>query len=296
GEHNRKAKEAEEATGIPEGTKVLASGSDKACETLGVGCINDCCASLSFGTTATIQTTTPEYIEPITFMPAYPAVVKGRFNPEVQIFRGYWMISWFKEQFAKHEEVLAKQRGVMLEDILDERLENIPAGCNGLLLQAFWTPGLKEPEGKGAIVGFTDVHDKDHIYRAIIEGIGFGLMDGLKAMEKKSKHPVKFLTVSGGGSSSNIICQITADMFGRPVKRVQTYETSGLGSAMATYLGLGIYESVEDAVEKMVHFSDCFEPNMEDHKIYAQIYDKVYSKMYKRVKPLSIAIRDIIKM
>lgn len=288
--------EAEKATGIKAGTKVIASGSDKACETLGVGCINDCCASLSFGTTATIQTTTEKYVEPITFMPAYPAVINGRYNPEVQIFRGYWMISWFKEQFAKHEEALAKERGVILEEILDERLESVPAGSNGLLLQAFWTPGLKEPEGKGAIIGFTDIHDKEHIYRAIIEGIGFGLMEGLKAMEKKSKKPVKYLTVSGGGSASNIICQITADMFGIPVKRVQTYETSGLGSAMAAFLGLGVFKNVEEAVGEMVHFTDCFEPNMENHKLYDDIYNKVYSKMYKRVKPLYLAIRDIIKI
>lgn len=288
--------EAEKATGIKAGTKVIASGSDKACETLGVGCINDYSASLSFGTTATIQTTTSEYVEPIAFMPAYPAVVKDRYNPEVQIFRGYWMISWFKEQFAKHEESIAKEKGVSLEEILDEKLETIPPCSEGLLLQAFWTPGLKEPEGKGAIIGFSDVHKKEHIYRAIIEGIGFGLMDGLKAMEKKCKHPVDYLTVSGGGSSSDIICQITADMFGRPVKRVQTYETSGLGSAMATFLGLGVYNTVEEAVEKMVHFADTFEPNMDNHKIYAEMYDKVYSKMYKCVKPLYLAIRDIIKI
>lgn len=287
--------EAEEATGIIAGTKVIASGSDKACETLGVGCISDCCASLSFGTTATIQTTTSKYIEPIMFMPAYPAAINGCFNPEVQIFRGYWMISWFKEQFAKHEEALAKEKGVLLEQILDERLETVHPGSNGLILQAFWTPGLKEPEGKGAIIGFSDVHDKEHIYRAIIEGIGYGLMEGLKAMEKKSKKSVEYLTVSGGGSSSNIICQITADMFGKTVKRVQTYETSGLGSAMATFLGLGIYSNVEEAVENMVHFCDSFEPNMENHKLYEEIYNNIYSKMYKRVKPLYLAIRDILK-
>ena len=34
---------------------------------------------------------------------------------------------------------------------------------------------LRNPEAKGSIIGFTDYHTKAHVYRAIIEGIGFEL-------------------------------------------------------------------------------------------------------------------------
>lgn len=68
-------------------------------ETIGAGVLDTSRASLSFGTTATVQTTSEKYFEPIRFMPPYPAPVPGRYNPEVEIFRGYWMITWFKNEF-----------------------------------------------------------------------------------------------------------------------------------------------------------------------------------------------------
>ena len=283
-------------TGIPIGTKVIAAGSDKGCETIGTGCCGNEIASLSFGTTATIQITTEKYIEPSTFMPAYPSMIKGKYNPETQIFRGYWMVSWFKNEFAQNEEQKAKLLGVHPEKLLDEMLKYIPAGSNGLLLQPYWSPILKAPEARGAIIGFSDKHTKAHIYRAIIEGIGYGLIEGLKEMEKRAKYNIKMLTVSGGGSSSNMICQITADMFGLPVKRVQTYETSGLGAAMVGFVGINEFKDIEEATKCMVHYTDIFYPNEKDHKLYMQIYERVYKKLYKRVQPLYDEIKNINKI
>jgi sugar (pentulose or hexulose) kinase len=81
----RIAKLASKSTGIPEGTPVIACGSDKGCETVGIGALDTSMGSLSFGTTATIQTTSPRYFEPLTFMPAYLRPFR-QFQPEVEIF------------------------------------------------------------------------------------------------------------------------------------------------------------------------------------------------------------------
>lgn len=288
-------KEAAELTGINEGTPIIASGSDKGCETLGTGCIGDGIASLSFGTTATIQMTCEKYVEPQTFMPAYPAVLPSAYNDEVQIYRGFWMITWFKEQFASKECDQAKELKCSPEKLLDERLKDIPPGSDGLVLQPYWSPTLKSPEAKGAIVGFSDIHTRAHLYRAIIEGIGYGLVGGYKEMEKRLKYKIKKITVSGGGSSSDAVCQITSDMFGLPVYRVQTYETSGLGAAMTAFVGVGEYKSFEEAISNMVHYGDSFQPNMDNHKIYEEIYSRVYCKIYKQLKPMYSHIKDILK-
>lgn len=69
---------------------------------MGVGCVDRNVASVSFGTSSTVQFSTKKYFEPEQFMPAYPSVLKDYYNPEVQIFRGYWMISWFKQNFSQH--------------------------------------------------------------------------------------------------------------------------------------------------------------------------------------------------
>ena len=143
-------KQASELTGIREGTTLFAGASDKGCETLGNGCVNVESASISFGTTATVQTTSKKYFEPIKFMPPFPSAMQGHYNPEVGIFRGYWMISWFKKEFYMREMQEALEKGISIEALLDERLDEVPPGSHGLLLQPYWGPGLKTPDAKGA--------------------------------------------------------------------------------------------------------------------------------------------------
>ena len=86
---------------------------------------------------------------------------------------------------------------------------------------------MKMPEAKGAVIGFGDVHTRVHIYRAIIEGINYALIEGLENIEKKSKVKVKRIAVSGGGSQSNAICQITADMFNRQLSEAKPMKPPG---------------------------------------------------------------------
>lgn len=281
------------ATGIKEGTPVVAAGSDKGCETLGVGCLDLSMASMSFGTTATVQITSRRYLEPLQFMPPYPASVPGYYNPEVEIFRGYWMISWFKKEFAAREMIEAAEKGVSPESILDEKLGDIPPGSQGLILQPFWGPGLKMPEAKGSVIGFGDVHTRAHIYRAIIEGINYALIEGLENIEKKSRIKVEKIAVSGGGSQSNAICQITADMFNRTVVRGQTYETSGLGAAINGFVGLKVFNTYEEAVKNMVHYTSVFEPDPRNAQLYRQLYRRVYCKIYCRLEDLYKEIQEI---
>jgi sugar (pentulose or hexulose) kinase len=286
-------KEASKETGIPSGTPVVACGSDKGCETIGSGVIYENIASLSFGTTGTIQATSRRYYEPIQFMPPYPAAIPGHYNPEVQLFRGYWMIRWFINEFGSSEIHRAKKEGKSPEMILDEYLKDVPPGSLGLTVQPFWSPGLTFPSAKGAMIGFGDVHKKPHIYRAIIEGLGFGLYDGLLMIEKAGKTKIDKLTVSGGGSQSDSVCQITADIFNLPILRGATFETAGLGAAVITAVGTGIHPDYEVAIGKMTRVSKTFRPDAANASLYRRLYEKVYSNIYKQLKPLYNDIREI---
>ncbi|MBN2851433.1 MAG: FGGY-family carbohydrate kinase [Clostridia bacterium] len=278
-------KEASLATGLKEGLSFVSAGSDKACETIGVGCLDNSKASISLGSQASVQTTTKKYYEAVPFIPPFMAAIPGRYNPEIQIYRGYWMISWFKEQFAKEECQDAFKLGVSPEQLLNERVKEIAPGCDGLILQPYWGSGIKSPEAKGSIIGFSDVHTRIHLYRAIIEGIGFGLLEGVKAIEKKSKTKVQTIMLSGGGSQSDIIAQITADLFNKPVRRVQTFETSALGAAIVGFVALNRFNSFEEAVRNMVYESQPFLPDEKNAKIYHDLFYDIYKKLYNKLKP-----------
>ncbi|MDR3145961.1 MAG: FGGY-family carbohydrate kinase [Treponema sp.] len=285
---------ASRETGIPAGLPLIATGSDKGCETLGLSCLSAEKAALSFGTTATIQLSTRTYLEPQPHMPAYPAVVPGYYNPEIEIYRGYWLLSWFKKEFAAKEVAEARKQGVDAEWLLDKRLQEINPGCDGLILQPYFTPGISMPHAKGAAVGLTDVHTRIHFYRAIIEGINFALLEGLRLMEKRGKLRIGSLFVAGGGSQSDEICRITASQFGLPVYRVQTHEATGLGSAIVAFTAKGIFSSCEEAIPEMVHIKNEFEPDERIHRIYEEIYTRIFEKIFYKLSPLYQEINAIL--
>ncbi|WP_020654171.1 FGGY-family carbohydrate kinase [Massilia niastensis] len=287
--------EAALATGIPEGLPLLAAAADKACEVIGAGCREPHVGCLSYGTTATINTTSTRYVEVTPFVPPYPAAIPGAYSTEVQVFRGYWMVSWFKEQFGHHEQSRALLEDVAPEQLFDELANAVPPGAMGLMLQPYWTPGIRVPgrEAKGAIIGFGDVHTRAHVYRAILEGLAYALREGKERIEKSSGVCITELRVSGGGSQSDAAMQLTADIFGLPTSRPHVYETSGLGAAIDAAVGLGLYPDFGAAVQAMTRVGKVFHPVAANRAIYERLYREVYLKMYRRLQPM---YRDIARI
>lgn len=287
--------QASAETGIPAGLPLIAAAADKACEVIGAGCLEPHIGCISYGTTATLCTTHQRYIEPIPLIPPYPAAVPGAYCLESQVYRGYWMVNWFKQEFGLHEQQVASQRGIEPEELFDELVGQVPPGSMGLILQPYWSPGLKYPgpEAKGAIIGFSDVHTRAHLYRAILEGLAYALRDGLLRMEKRTKVSVSELRVSGGGSQSKAALQLTADIFGLPAALPHIYETSGLGAAIDAAVGLGLHNSFTEAVKAMTRTSRIFEPDVHNHSLYDALFEEVYQHLYQSVQPLYERIRRI---
>jgi len=289
-------KAAAEATGIPVGLPLIAAAADKSCEVIGAGCLDPHIGCLSYGTTATINTTHKRYIEIIPLIPPYPAAVPGFYSLELQIYRGYWMVSWFKQEFGLREQRIADNLNIEPEALFDELVNAVPPGSLGLTLQPYWSPGLKHPgpEAKGAIIGFGDAHTRAHIYRAILEGLAYALREGAERTSKRSGVPITELRVAGGGSQSNAAMQITADVFGLPVARPHIYEASGLGAAIDAAVGMGLHPDFKTAIAEMTRIRETFEPNSKAHQVYDQLYRQIYLKMYDRLRPFYKAIRKII--
>lgn len=282
-------------SGLSVGLPVYASGSDKACELIGLGCVSSNRGAIGLGTTATFTYMSDAYTEPERFVPAYAALIPGKYNPEYEVYRGYWLISWFKKEFAQKEVMQAKEMGISAEQLLDEKLAGIPAGCEGLFLQPYFTPNVTMPYAKGAIVGFSDVHTRIHIYRAIVEGINFALIDGIRGIQKRSGQTFDAIAVGGGGSQSDEICQISADMYGVPVIRTQSYEATGIGAAISTFVGMKVFPDFETAVSACVRTQKQFDPRPPVHAIYQRLYEEVYRDIFPRLKPVYRHLDQVYK-
>ncbi len=288
-------RDAAAETGLPEGLPVVIGGGDKQCELLGAGAIEPEIGVISFGTAAAMELMTKKYVaeKKLRFY-TFCASVPDCWDIEMFIYRGFWMVSWFKEEFAHHEALEAERRGVVPEVVLDETISKIPPGCMGLMLHPYWSPLADDKYAKGSIIGFGDVHTRAHIYRAIIEGLGFEFRRMYDLVKKKTGYNIKEIRVGGGGSKSDVAVQMAADMFNVPVSRMETSEISGLGAAIDLAVAVGHYNGFPQACENMSHKGETFYPNKDAHKIYDKLYKDVYLNLYETMKPINKKIAKII--
>ncbi|MCL6610976.1 MAG: FGGY-family carbohydrate kinase [Peptococcaceae bacterium] len=284
----RISREASSVSGIPAGLPLIAAAADKACEVLGSGCLDLDQGSISCGTTATINVTSRRYIEPMPLIPPYPGAIPGGYNLEIQIYRGFWLVSWFIREFGLPERLAAGENNLDPEEVFDRVISGIPPGSEGLVLQPHWSPGLKipGPEARGAIIGFRDVHTRGHLYRALLEGLAFALREGGERIERRTGRKISELRVSGGGSRSREMIRIIAAVFNLPAIRPHTWETSALGAAMAAAVGLKLFPDFRAAARAMVRTRDVTSPDPEHAEVYEKLYASVYKPLYKRLKPL----------
>ncbi len=278
--------EANIMSGLPVGLPIVAAGGDKQCETLGSGCFSDTQATISYGTLATLALTSKKYVGDSNYSYyTWPSTIPQAWNPEFSIDRGYWLVTWFCRQYALEENFPE------LLNEMNQKAKELPAGSNGLFVYPFWAPHyVLYPDAKGAIVGWTDHHRKEHLYKAILESIAYALKDGLDIIEKDMKTEIKEIYVVGGGSKSDVAMQLTADIFNVPTIRLQTHEVCAVGAAIAAGVAVGIFEDEQDGVNKIVRQETVFYPNEINREIYHDIYKNVYKKMYKTSRKIDITL------
>lgn len=286
-------RESAELSGFKEGLPVYCTGTDKSCEQVGQGAINEGDVSISLGTAAVIQMIGRKFITREFIVPSYKSVIPGLYTAEHQIFSGYYLLTWFKNEFAK--EYLEKTKSdpdIDVDKELNKLLWDAPSCSNGLFMLPFWSEGITTVGMRGAFVGFTSSHTRSHVYRAIIEGINFELYKAYLSIKKigKFKHPTR-ICIGGGGSLSVNICQMIANLFNLKVERSVTNESSSLGAAIAAFVFSGVYDSFDEAVKNMVRRKDVFIPDDLEHKKYLTFYNKIYKKamndIFKRCVKIS---------
>ena len=288
------SEEGAKSFGVPQGLPIIIGAGDKQSELLGAGVISNDIAEVSYGTAAVIELFSAEYIEhPQLDFFTWGAAIPKHWALEGFVGSGYWIVSWFKREFAKYEEEEAEKLNIPTEDLLNREIKEIPAGSMGLILQPYWHPRENEPLSKGAIIGFSGEHTRAHVYRAIIEGIAYELRRLKEVMEELSGSKVKELRVGGGGSKSNEIMQITADVFNLPASRMHTSDLSALGAAIDAAVTLNIYHDFPEAVGNMVRVKETFTPHAKNVKIYDRLFNEVYKEIYPALSPLYRKIAEI---
>ncbi|UDM80373.1 FGGY-family carbohydrate kinase [Vagococcus fluvialis] len=270
-------KEASEKTGFPEGLPLIATTSDKAVEGLGAGLISDTSAFISLGTyisSMVIGNDMPK--ESVNYWGIMSSIPNRYIYEGYGIRRGMWTVSWFKELMGEKVSIRANYEGVSEEEYLNNQASTVPVGSDGLMTVLDWLANPWEPYKRGVMIGFNAHHDYRFMYRSILEGIAYTMKNNVDRMTEELGKEITEVIITGGGSNSDLFMQIFADVFNINIKRNVVNGSASLGAAINTAVGLGIYSSYEEAVEKMVKVKDIFKPIPENVQIYKKLNNEVY--------------------
>ena len=270
-------KEASLKTGFPEGVPLIATTSDKAVEALGAGLIHDTSAFVSLGTYISSMVTGKEMPKDSVNYWGIMSSIPNKYSYEgYGIRRGMWTVSWFKDLLGEKISLRASYQGISEEEYLNEQAQHVPAGSDGLMTVLDWLANPWEPFKRGVMVGFNAHHDYRYMYRSILEGIAYTMKNNVTNMTNELGKEIEEVIITGGGSNSDLFMQIFADIFNLPVKRNVVNGSASVGAAINVAVGLGIYSSYEEAVEKMVKVKDVFSPIPENVAIYKKLNEEVY--------------------
>jgi xylulokinase len=283
---------AAQATGIPAGLPVYATANDKAVEALGSGLEEDGTVLLSLGTYIAAMTIGSSSRSADGSYWANFAARPGRYLYEsTGIRRGMWMVGWYRAvlEGAHGEEPVPG--AARLEDVLNAEASELAPGSNGLFTLPDWLAPGHAAWRRGALLGFDGSQGRVHIYRSILEGIALTMVNHTAAMEHALGRRLPSVLVSGGGSRSDLMMQIVADVFDRPARRTTVNDAAGLGAAICAAVGHGIYPDWDQATAAMVTVGDKFAPDPKAVRAY-QAINTVYAALTTYTDPLFRAMAD----
>jgi len=269
--------EAAAATGLRPGTPVVAGGGDQAANAVGVGAVAAGTVALSLGTSGVVfATTNRPLFEPRGRVHAFCHAVPGRWHMMSVMLSAAGSLRWFRDALAP---------GMEFADLVAPAAE-VPPGSDGLWFLPYLTGERSphaDPLARGAFVGLTLAHDRRHLTRAVLEGVAFGLRDGLDLMIGAGMPAPEQIRASGGGTASPLWRQILADVLGAEIATVNTSEGAAYGAGLLAAVGAAWYPSVEAACDALVSATPTAAPGP-DAARYAEAH-AVYRDLYPALAP-----------
>ncbi|WP_099222856.1 xylulokinase [Listeria costaricensis] len=270
--------------GLPEGIAVFAGGADNACAAVGAGILAEGSAMLSIGTSGvflTVAKCAEQAYQGKLHLFAHAAA--DRFYAMGVTLAAGHSLSWFKEQFAKESTY---------EELLADTSELAP-GSDGLLF-APYIMGERTPypdsQIRGSFIGIDGRHTRRHFAKAVLEGITFSLRDSMALMEQHTDaHFSEIISVGGGAKNSDWL-QMQADIFNVPIRTLKSEQGPAMGAAMIAAVGAGLYETLEEAAERLVAYAEVYTPNAAAVQEYQRVY-ALYRQIYPATRALSHQLR-----
>ena len=274
------------ALGLPAGTPVVAGGVDAAVATLAAG-VTRAGQHVAMIGSSMCWGYISQHVEPRYGLVSMPNVFGG--PGDSYVFGGAITagaaVTWFRDQFCRDAAAAAQARGLDMHDLLDGDARDVPPGAEGVLFLPYLM-GERSPiwDGKasGAFVGLSLFHQRQHLYRAVLEGVTFALRHNIEAGSLGAGRLDEELIVVGGATHSDLWMQIIADVTGRTVLTIEQDVEAAMGAAILAAYGVGLV-TADEVRRGWVTLVPRAKPRPEPAAIYDRLFD-LYKGLYPSLK------------
>jgi sugar (pentulose or hexulose) kinase len=282
---------ASEQLGLAAGLPVVGGAGDGQSAGLGANVTQPGRAYMNVGTAVVAGTVSDRYAWDRAFRTLFGAV-PGTYLMETLLQGGTYTVNWFLDRIATLD---ARRMGVGLQDVdvLEAAAARVGPGADGLLLVPYWASAQTpywDPAARGILFGLAGHHGKEHMFRALMEGIAFEQRLALEGMERGVERPLEVLLTTGGGSRSALWRQILADVTRKTVVACREAETTSLGAGIHAAAAVGWHGSLLEAADAMTGTGASHVPNDAAAARYDELF-AIYREIYPRTAPLHRALQ-----
>jgi xylulokinase len=282
---------ASKQLGLRAGLPVVGGAGDGQSAGLGANVTRPGSSYLNLGTAVVAGTVSERYAWDRAFRTLIGAV-PGTYAMETLLQGGTYIVNWFLERIATLD---TGHLGLGLKDVdlLEAAAARVGPGAEGLLLVPYWASAQTpywDPAARGVLFGLAGHHGKEHMFRALMEGICFEQRLALEGMERGLGRSVEVLLTTGGGSRSRLWRQILADVTRKTVVACRELETTSLGAGIHAAAAVGWYASLVEAAEAMTGAGTSHVPDEEAAARYDELF-AIYREIYPRTAPLHRALQ-----
>jgi xylulokinase len=284
--------QAAQETGLAKGTPVIVGTVDAAAEAVSVGVVSPGQMMLMYGTTLfMIEVVAGRITDPRLWSAPYQfagthALMAGMATTGA-------LTRWFRDKLAPDLVAAETAGGPNAYGVLAEQARTIAPGAEGLVVLPYFsgerTP-VNDPQARGVIFGLTLAHSRPHLYRAVLESVGYGIRHHLDVLSEIGAAPETLVAV-GGGTKNRHWLQIVSDICGRPQKVPAVTVGAAYGDAFLAGLGAGLFHSYQ-AIGEWVRDIQTIEPSDESTRVYEPYY-RHYLELYRRNMDLMHSLGDL---
>lgn len=286
-------KQAARATGLAEGTPVLAGTGDTYFSLLGAGLIGAGDAMVYYGTAGLVIALTSDLED--TISGTVPDVELATV-PAAYLLTSGELVRWFRDQLGGREAQIGSRLGVSCYQLLDRQAEAIPPGSEGLVVLPYFQgqrSPVFNPLARGVFFGLTMSHTRNHLYRALLESFGYGCRHGLEEGLPNWRSVVRRLVATGGGARSETWRQIVSDVLGMRQEYAACADAP-LGGAFFAGYGVGLFESFQVIRDQWLQSTAITDPIPANQEVYDRLFP-IYRDLHQALEGQFTALDQAIR-